>query len=247
MVPLSGVVNVDDDNQLAPETIPTTIDTPSIISTKWGHEGVCFRKEANHPNSPAVLICPVNTTRDDVNLHLFEHLFPKNFLHEVMIPTMNWKLNNSVSYSELLSWIGLWILMSTVDGSDHQSFWSSKDVNIYEGALFQLMQFTSRNCFEEILGALSYMDKSAPELLGKFWEVRDLISAWNANMEVEFLPSWINAIDESMSKWLNEYTCLGFMYVPRKPWKFGNEWYDAGCCSSDVIWSINLQEGKDRP
>ena len=66
-------------------------------------------------------------------------------------------------------------------------------------------------------------------------------------MELEFLPSWINAIDESMSKWLNEYTCLGFMYVPRKPWKFGNEWHDAGCCSSDVIWSINLQEEKDHP
>ena len=53
-----------------------------------------------------------------------------------MITTMNWKLNNSESYSELLSWIGLWILMSMVDGSDHWSFWSSKDVNIYEGALF---------------------------------------------------------------------------------------------------------------
>ena len=53
-----------------------------------------------------------------------------------MIPTMNQKLNNSVSYGALLSWIGLWILMSTVDGSDCQSFWSSKDVNIYEGALF---------------------------------------------------------------------------------------------------------------
>ena len=53
-----------------------------------------------------------------------------------MIPTMNWKMINSVSYGELLSWIGLWILMSMVGGSDHWSFWLSKDVNIYEGALF---------------------------------------------------------------------------------------------------------------
>ena len=37
------------------------------------------------------------------------------------------------------------------------------------------------------------------------------------------------------------------MYVPRKPWKFGNEWNDTGCCSSDVIWSVDLREGKDRP
>ena len=244
---LSGVVNVDDDNKPAPENIPTMTNTPSIISTEWGHEGVCFRKELNHPNSTAVLVCPVDTTRDDVNLQLFEHLFPKNFLQEVMIPTMNWKLSNPVSYGELLSWIGLWVLMSMVDGSDHQSFWSSKEVNIYKGAPFLLMQFMSWNCFEEILGAMSYTDKSAPELSDKFWEVRDLISAWNANIKVEFLPSWINKIDESMSKWLNVYTCPGFMYIPRKPWKFGNESHDAGCCSSDVIWSVNLQEGKDCP
>ena len=72
-----------------------------------------------------------------------------------MIPTMNQKLNNSVSFGELLSWIGLWILMSTVDGSDHWSFWLSKDVNIYEGSPFRQMQFMSWNHFEEILGALS--------------------------------------------------------------------------------------------
>ena len=135
MVALSGVVNVDDDNQPAPENIPTTTDTPSIISTEWGHEGVCFRKELNHPSSPPVLVHPVDTTRDNVNLQML-HLFPKNFLQEVMIPTMNQKLSNAVPYGELLSWIGLWILMSMVDGSDHQSFWSSRDVNIYEGALF---------------------------------------------------------------------------------------------------------------
>ena len=80
VVALSRVVYVDDDSQPAPENIPTMMDTPSIISTKWGHEGVCFRKEANCPNSPAALVHPVNTTRDDVNLQLFEHLFPKNFL-----------------------------------------------------------------------------------------------------------------------------------------------------------------------
>ena len=50
VVALSGVVDVDDDNQPAPENIPTMMDTPSIISTEWGHERVCFRKDANCPN-----------------------------------------------------------------------------------------------------------------------------------------------------------------------------------------------------
>ena len=66
-------------------------------------------------------------------------------------------------------------------------------------------------------------------------------------MATQFTPSWINAIDESMSKWLNEYTCPGFMCIPRKPWKFGNEYNDAGCAMSDVIWQVNLCEGKDHP
>ena len=36
-----------------------------------------------------------------------------------------------------------------------------------------------------------------------------------------------------MSKWVNKYTCPGFMYVPHKPWKFGNEYHDASCADSD--------------
>ena len=57
----------------------------------------------------------------------------------------------------------------------------------------------------------------------------------------------MNTIDESMSKWVNEYTCPGFMCVPCKPWKFGNEYHDAGCAMSDIIWRVDLREGMDRP
>ena len=74
-----------------------------------------------------------------------------------------------------------------------------------------------------------------------------MLSLWNKNMGTQFSSAWINCIDESMSKWVNEYTCPGFMYVPCKPWPFGNEYHDAGCADSDIIWAIDLREGKDRP
>ena len=32
-----------------------------------------------------------------------------------------------------------------------------------------------------------------------------------------------------------------------KPWPFGNEYHDAGCADSNIIWQVNLREGKDRP
>ena len=37
------------------------------------------------------------------------------------------------------------------------------------------------------------------------------------------------------------------MFVPRNAWPFGNEYHDAGCSESDIIWSLDLHEGKDRP
>ena len=69
-----------------------------------------------------------------------------------------------------------------------------------------------------------------------------MLQMWNENMGSNFLPSWINCIDELMSKWINEYTCPGFMYIPRKPWKFGNKYHDAGCADSNIIW-VSLHNG----
>ena len=37
------------------------------------------------------------------------------------------------------------------------------------------------------------------------------------------------------------------MFVPQKLWPFGNEYHDAGCADSDIIWSLELHEGKDCP
>ena len=43
-----------------------------------------------------------------------------------------------------------------------------------------------------------------------------------------------------MSKWLNEFTCPGFMFVPCKPWSFGNEWHDIGCADTNIIWQLEI-------
>ena len=107
---LSGVVDIDDDNDPAQENVPTMTTAPSVLSNKWGHAGTCFCKQQSIGNTPAKLVISVDMTRDDINPKLFEHLFPKKFMVEVMIPTMNKSLKTSVSFGELLSWIGLWTL-----------------------------------------------------------------------------------------------------------------------------------------
>ena len=80
-----------------------------------------------------------------------------------------------------------------------------------------------------------------------FWEVHAMITAWNSNMNQQFSPGYANCLDESMSIWTNQFTCPGFIFVPCKPWPFGNEYHLVCCCLSGIMWGIDLVEGKDQP
>ena len=74
-----------------------------------------------------------------------------------------------------------------------------------------------------------------------------MMDAWNDNMAEQFTPSWVSCLDESMSLWMNKYTCPGRMFVPRKPHPFGNEYHSVCCSMSGIMWGIELVEGKDAP
>lgn len=105
----------------------------------------------------------------------------------------------------------------------------------------------SRNRFYSITSALSFATSHPPAYKDKFWRVREMIAAWNKNMAEQFTPSWMNCLDESMSTWTSQWTCPGFMFVPRKPWPFGNEYHTICCAKSGVMWALEIVEGKDAP
>ena len=54
-------------------------------------------------------------------------------------------------------------------------------------------------------------------------------------------------LDESISKWLNMFTCPSFVFCPRKPWPFGNKWHTIACILRSIIFHIKLVEGRDCP
>ena len=56
---------------------------------------------------------------------------------------MNKKLEESLTFGELLRWIGMWVLMSMVNGSDQHSFWAAHEIDIYYGAPFRLTNIMS--------------------------------------------------------------------------------------------------------
>ncbi len=74
-----------------------------------------------------------------------------------------------------------------------------------------------------------------------------MIKEWNIHMANVFLAGWVICLDESMSIWHQRWTCPGWIFCPRKPHPFGNEYHTACCALSNILFSIKLVEGKDSP
>ena len=62
-----------------------------------------------------------------------------------------------------------------------------------------------------------------------------------------FSPGWACCLDESMSIWFNRYTCPGWVFCPRKPHPWGNEYHSISCGTSGIMFGIEMVEGDHRP
>ena len=241
---------INDDNAPAPENIPTPNENTDGIFGEWEHSGSCFRAMAGGRRLKARISYPPHIRPSLFNL--FELFFFTPFVKNIIIPQTNNRLeangfHRDLSYGEFLRWIGVWLLMSTLHGPDRAAFWSLTDINRFHGAPWRLGDLMSRKRFDAILRSIFYTDQEKPAYRDKFWEVRQMIVAWNDNMAEQFTPSWVSCLEESMSPWTNKYTCPGWMFVPRKPHPFGNEYHSVCCSMSGIMWGIEIVEGKDAP
>ena len=114
-----------------------------------------------------------------------------------------------------------------------------------EGAPFRINRIMSCNRFDYIFSALRFTNREFPYKDG-FFQMRQFEEAWNHNMAQQFLPSWINVLDESMIEWFNKWA-PGFMCFSRKPRTFDNEQHAICCALISILWRIHIVEGKDRP
>ena len=241
---------IKDGNQPLPENIPMTAEqedaNPPEFFGAWEHSesSYCYldggRKSKLHLN--------FNNEVSPTIQQLFEMVFFKDFIVGMIMPVtcqcLQADKQYSMIYGEFLHSLGLWFLMGTIKGPE---FWSLGEVDGLVRAPMRLGTFMSCKQFEAILKALAITAGHPLAFWDHFWEVRDMLQAWNKNMVEQFTPSWVSCLDESMSAWMNKFTCPGWMFVPRKPWPFGNEHHTACCSLSGILWQLELVEGKDAP
>ena len=248
---------VEDDNDPLPDNIPAKDRVPPgeelYPGQTWGWSGLDDRK-VNNGKKTKPRIRGLDTLSLEKGmitfLQIFLLLLPKQMVQIIIAETnkiFNLTNTKKITYGEFLRWLGIQLLMSTCAGHSCRSFWSMKPVSPFEGAPYCMNEYMSGRRFEAIRSNLVFTSNTPPSYRDKFWEVREMIDIWNQYMGEIFCPSWVSCLDESMSPWHGQYTCPGFVYCPRKPHPFGNEYHDICCSECGINYQIELVEGKDAP
>ena len=242
--------SVDDDTRPNEENIGATTTTVGQVTYQpWGWDGIDPHKQANNQRSNPIFNVDQGRPIDDDNLlmSIFLNMLPWDFFTKTILPETNKHLTNDLTVGEFLRFIGLWLIMATTEGNQRNDFWASTPVSIFDGAPFRLNEYITGRRFKKILSALRLTSTDPPSFQDRFHPVRDLLDAFNKNMQKVFTPSWISCLDESMSVWFNRWTCPGWMFVPRKPHPFGNEYHTLCDGVWGVLYHLELVEGKHRP
>jgi hypothetical protein len=84
-------------------------------------------------------------------------------------------------------------------------WWSTKPIDMFNGAPFCLNSFMSYSRFKEILKAIHYTDKEEPLFF------INMINPFNDHYAMGYKPLWLNSIDKLMkNSWLDKFF-PGFM------------------------------------
>ncbi len=110
--------------------------------------------------------------------------------------------------------------------------------------LFTFNRYMSRRRYLAITSAVQFTTKPPPSFRDKFWQIWDLILAWNKHMQAIFIAVWALCLDKSMSIWNNRWTCPGWVFCPCNSWPFGNEYHTACCRLSGIMFVMEMIEGK---
>ena len=134
--------------------------------------------------------------------------------NEAVLAGRGYTAANPITFSELLRFLGIRLLMSTSSGWSQDKFWNYIDESTprdqeADGCPYNFRAFMTQRRFKAISRNLSYTDANPPTFVDKFWEVRQMIKAWKAHMVNIFLAGWVICLDESMSIWHQRWTCLG--------------------------------------
>jgi hypothetical protein len=150
-------ITVDDDNEPAPENAaPQRLSDEIYAAGRWEKPIVCPRCASGFANVYGKF---KNSRWDEIadfnELALFQICFPEKWIVETVISKTNETLDKPMDLQEFYVWLGCIFFMSCFQGiEDRDLWWSSKPVDMFEGAPFCLNEYCSKGRFNDIMAAI---------------------------------------------------------------------------------------------
>ena len=123
---------VDNDNNPAPENVPTapTPSTTSCIYLDWESNKLNPRRSNYLRKYKAVLRGFGMATKNILKVH-FLHFLPVDFIKEVLPEKMSQLIAPPCLFPDLIRFLALMLLIGTPQGSSRREFWLTEDVDIF--------------------------------------------------------------------------------------------------------------------
>jgi hypothetical protein len=99
-----------------------------------------------------------------------------------------------LTLGELMRFIGMRLLMSMLQVWLMDEYWHYDPVPRpqEEGPCpYNFKEYMSKKRFQAIIKCLTFTDAIPPAYRDKFWQVRQMIRAWNENMASVFVAAWV--------------------------------------------------------
>jgi hypothetical protein len=119
-------------------------------------------------------------------LSIFRMCMPEEYIKTVIFPETNTNLEGDwLTLSEFYKWLGCRFYQACYVGiSPVKLWWSSKEIDKFDGAPFRLNDVMSCGRFKPV----------PTDFHDKFHYVRQLIDAWNDHMKEAYTPSWLSCM-----------------------------------------------------
>jgi hypothetical protein len=247
-------LDVDDDNDPAPENI-TVANAPTggyddPHNQGWGWGGTCHWRSQNFADVNPMI---KGYSKKDLcilsKLDMFLLFFPLQYLEDVIVKetsrTLVAQAHNPMTMGEFLRFLGCIFFMACFSGFDRKEYFRSDPITFETGAPYQLTKFMPGYLFEQIMSCLTIT--TALPGSDRFWEMRMLIYKWNKNIQEAYIPSWVSCLDESMSIWMSRWTCLRYVFCPRRLHPVGNEYHTIADGLPTILYAAKIVMGKDKP
>jgi hypothetical protein len=223
----------DNSDQEDPDLLEDAVDdfdeaSEDEIDLAWEFGNQCADIRLTRPDESFHGRCLVHVSRGSSLAKYFLRFLPVEYIRLAVIPAINMHASTvmanwePVTLSEYLTWISLFIIMSTVVIPDRSAYWHKSEFAFGPSVDFSVWMAMER--FEAIVKMHVFTTPDAAAYAkDKLYQLRDFMDAYNENLKEVLTPGKYLCLDESMNQWLG-HGMPNLKKIPRKPHSIGQEW-----------------------